>query len=78
MNCDWNHCPNEATEELFSSDGTKWSDLCLEHKIEFDRDAEAGNMKRICANWVKANGGSKKLAKKMAEEVTDQVNEEIE
>jgi hypothetical protein len=65
MKCTWKDCNNEAKHSQISKDNREWANLCYEHNTKFLKDIKEGNVKAILSDWVKANGGSEALAKKM-------------
>jgi hypothetical protein len=65
MKCTWVGCDNKASCLQESKDGEIWANLCEEHEAKQVKDIKEGNIKAMLSNWVKASGGSDKLAKRV-------------
>lgn len=74
--CTWAGCEQPAQHQQIATDGQQWADLCDEHNGQIDKDIDTafadGDVKRLLSGWVKAQGGSKKAAKRMIGEICDE------
>ena len=66
--CTWENCTETATHKQVASDGKVWANLCDSHHAKLDN--ELLDVKKVPGNWIKAQGGSKKAAKRMSDETT--------
>lgn len=67
VECTWEDCPNGGEFKQIATDGEVWAILCKDHNRFMD-DGLTGpefSPKQVMSNWIKAQGGAKKAAKRM-------------
>ena len=70
--CTWLRCNNDAKHKMKAKDGEIWAELCQEHYELHDKDlmdvvsnTDKESIKKMLSNWVKAQGGSKKVSERI-------------
>jgi hypothetical protein len=75
MKCTWEECRRRAEHEEKANNGSVWARLCQAHHEELkkaiarslDEDGKLPMMPRLLLRaWVKAQGGSRKAAKRLS------------
>jgi hypothetical protein len=69
VKCTWVNCINEAIHSQKDRNGNEWANLCEGHDSELEDAISSGMPKRILNCWVKASGGSKKMAEEMSHNI---------
>ena len=63
--CSWQYCMAGALHQEIAQDGKVWARLCTDHHDKLDAILKGGDVKKILAAWVTAQGGPKKAANRM-------------
>lgn len=70
MQCSWNskdaQCHHEGVVPQRGRDGSQWAELCEEHDRQLTAAIESGDAKKLLGAYIKAQGGSKAAAARMA------------
>jgi hypothetical protein len=74
--CTWENCNEVATYPQVGKDKEIWANLCQAHHAKLD--SELLDVKKVLSNWIKASGGAKVMARKMAADVTPKISKLIE
>jgi hypothetical protein len=64
--CTWVECAEPATVPQRGRDGSQWADLCADHDKQLSDAIASGNPKKLMSAYIKAQGGAKKAAERMA------------
>ena len=65
MKCSWLDCESNAARPELDINGREWANLCDAHSKKFNDALRSGDVKKIRACWVRAQGGAKKAAARM-------------
>ena len=68
--CTWAGCLRDGKHPQLNGQGNQWANLCDEHNTEHEAALASLNPKQLIRAWIKAIGGAKQMAGKMAPEVT--------
>jgi hypothetical protein len=70
MQCSWAskdvQCQHEGVVSQRARDGEQWAELCEEHDRQLTAAIESGDAKKLMGAYIKAQGGAKKAAARMA------------
>lgn len=66
--CTWEHCDKPASIPKYDSGGELWANLCDEHSKKLE-DSVGKDPRHVVACWVKAQGGPKKAARRMSQQL---------
>lgn len=70
MRCTWVKqdvaCTSEATHPQVGKDGSQWAHLCEEHDKKLNDAVGSGDVKKLMAAYIQAQGGAKAAAARMA------------
>ena len=65
MKCTWIDCASDAAHPELDKNGRQWADLCDAHSQKLNDALSCGDMRKVLAFWVRAQGGPKKAAERM-------------
>jgi hypothetical protein len=71
MRCTWMNCICDAVEPQVARDGQKWADLCVDQARFLKEAIDSGSAKRVVRAWVRAQGGAKAAATRVATRMRD-------
>ena len=63
--CTWFGCASQGKYPQTGKSGEVWAFLCDSHNAELSKAIDDFDARKIVASWIKAQGGSKKAAKRM-------------
>ena len=70
MQCSWAskdvQCQHEGVVAQRGKDGSQWAELCPEHDRQLTEAVNSGDVKKLMAAYIKAQGGAKAAAARMA------------
>lgn len=70
MQCSWAskdvQCQHEGVVAQRGRDGSQWAELCEEHDRQLVEAINSGDVKKLMAAYIKAQGGAKAAAARMA------------
>lgn len=65
MECRWEGCQKDGTQDQIDRDGAVWACLCVEHDKKLDEAVKSLDPKLFVSAWIKAQGGAKAAAARM-------------
>lgn len=66
VTCTWVDCKADGTKPQVGSDGSQWAKLCEEHDQKLEAAIATGDVKKWMGAYIKAQGGAKAAAARMA------------
>ena len=70
MKCTWSDCTAEGTKPQTGRDGSVWATLCEGHNEKLEAAIVSGDAKKLMGAYIKAQGGAKAAADRMAPAAT--------